>query len=193
MSRQEVYLFIHIAAAVIWVGGGALLSIMGTRAMASGDRDRLRGVVNEAADIGNKLFIPAGLVVVAMGLLMVLDGPWDFDLWIVLGLLGFVATMGTGALVLGPRAEKIAHATEAAGGAFTAEAELESRKLLTLARTDVVVLFLVIADMVLKPTGDDVGLLVAMAVILVGGVAFTIAKYRELDEQQPAPPATATA
>src|SRR3712207_4405373 len=152
MSRQEIYLFIHIAAAVVWVGGGTLLTIMGLRAVAAADRERTRVVVQEAAQLAQRLFIPASLVVLVMGILLVADGPWELDRGVVLGLIGFAATSLTGATVRGPRSERIAEMIEQAGGAYTDEADLEARKLLTLARTDIVVLFLVIADMALKPT-----------------------------------------
>ena len=59
--------------------------------------------------------------------------------------------------------------------------------MLTLGRTDYVVLVLVVADMVLKPTGEDVGLLAAMGAILIAGIAAVIAGYRAI----PAPAAAA--
>ena len=188
MSRQEIYLFIHIAAAVIWVGGGTLLTIMGHRAITAGDRDRTRVVVQEAATLAQRIFIPASVVVLAMGILLVADGPWELDLWVILGILGFLATAVTGAAVLGPRAERISEMIDHAGGTYTDAADVEARKLLTLARIDSVVLFLVIADMALKPSGDDVGLLAVMAVILVGGIAYTVTKYKAIDD-----PSAATA
>ncbi len=118
--------------------------------------------------------------------LLVADGPWELDLWVVLGLIGFFATSITGAAVLGPLAEKISKMVEDAGGVYTDAADVESRKLLTLARIDSVVLFLVIADMALKPSGDDVGLLAVMALILVGGVAYSISRYRAIGAETPA-------
>jgi hypothetical protein len=181
MSRQELYLFIHIAAAVLWVGGGTLLGIMGYRAVAANDREKTRVVVEEASQLATKLFIPAALVVVAMGLLLVLDGPWDFDLWVVLGLIGFASTFALGAGVLGPMTERITAQIEAEG--YTDAADRESRKLLTLARIDSVVLFLVVADMALKPTGDDVGLLLVMAAVLVGGLAWAVSRYKAIDAE----------
>ena len=182
MSRQEIYLFIHVAAAVVWVGGGILLTIMGSRAISAGDRDRTRVVVQEAAWLGQRYFIPASVVVLVMGILLVADGPWEFDLWVAIGLAGFLATALTGALILGPRAEKIAHMIEEAGGTYTDAVDVEARKLLTLARIDTFVLVLVVADMALKPSGDDVGLLAVMALILVGGVAYTVSKYKTIEE-----------
>ena len=52
---------------------------------------------------------------------------------------------------------------------------------------DTVVLYLVVAVMVLKPTGDDVGLLVAMAAIVVAGLAWVGMQLRAIDAEAPAP------
>ena len=182
MSRQEIYLFVHVAAAVLWVGGGSLITLMGHRAISAGDRDRTRVVVQEAAWLGQRLFIPASVVLLVMGILLLADGPWDLDLWVVLGLIGFVATAVTGATILGPRAERIAHMIQEAGGTYTDAADVESRKLLTLARIDSVVLFLVIADMVLKPSGDDIGVLAVMALIMAVGIASAVTQYKGIDD-----------
>jgi hypothetical protein len=54
----------------------------------------------------------------------------------------------------------------------------EMRSVLVFGRIDLVVLFLVVAVMVTKPTGDDTGLLLAMAAILVAGVALTVSTVR---------------
>jgi hypothetical protein len=55
-----------------------------------------------------------------------------------------------------------------------------------MSRLDYVVLFLVIADMVVKPTGDDPAVLIAMALIAIAGVAYVVLRLRALDQQQPA-------
>lgn len=45
---------------------------------------------------------------------------------------------------------------------------------------------LVVFDMVAKPTGDDVGLLVAMALILAAGIAYIVVSVRAIEARQPA-------
>ena len=56
-----------------------------------------------------------------------------------------------------------------------------------MARVDYVVLFLVVADMVVKPTGDDAGVLIAMAVILIAGIAYILSRLRALDAERETP------
>ena len=175
----------HILAAIAWIGSGFLLLVLAGRAARAADPEALGRIIDETADLGAKLFIPASLATFALGLALAIDGPWRFgQLWIVLGLCGFAATFITGALVMKPRGDKIAELRRR-DGRMSAEAEFAARRMLTLARTDYVVLVLVVADMVLKPTAADTGLLVAMGAILVGGIAAVVAGYRAI----PAPAA----
>jgi hypothetical protein len=53
------------------------------------------------------------------------------------------------------------------------------------------VLTLVIFDMVIKPTGDDVGVLIGMAAVGLAGLAYIVMSLRALDAQQQ--PATSVA
>ncbi len=107
---------------------------------------------------------------------LVSEGDWSLgSLWLVLGLLGYAATFATGIAVIKPRSEHIARLIGRDGG-MGPEAAYESRRLLALARVDYVTLVLVLFDMAVKPTGDDVIVLVLMAAVLVAGVVFTLTK-----------------
>jgi curli biogenesis system outer membrane secretion channel CsgG len=60
---------------------------------------------------------------------------------------------------------------------------VEVQKLLVKARSDYVVLTLVIFDMVIKPTGDDVGVLIGMVVVGVAGLAYIVMSLRAIDSR----------
>jgi len=189
MTFYEVILFLHIAAAVMWVGAGMLLFVLGLRADRARDDATIVQVLGYAGSLANIYFIPASLATFAFGLIMTIDA-WAFDqLWIILGLIGYLATFFTGAVLIGPRAEKLG-AEMAERGVGPAQI-VEGRKILTIARIDYVVLFLVIFDMAVKPTGDDVGTLIFMAAVLAAGIALTTSRYRNLEAARPEP-ATAT-
>jgi uncharacterized membrane protein len=182
MSRYELYLFIHIAAAVVWVGGGFMLVILGIQAEKANDERGLRTVFEQIGSVATKVIVPASVVVLLMGILMIVDGPWSLKyLWLVLGLLGYLATFATGIGILTPQSEKMG-ARLAAEGMTPANAQ-GIRRILTIARADVVVLFVVIADMALKPTGDDVGVLAVMAVAVVGGLAYVVSRLRAIGSE----------
>ena len=86
-----------------------------------------------------------------------------------------------------PASERIGAAMEREGGRLTPELRTDIRKLIVMARLDYVVLFLVIADMVIKPTGDDAAVLIGMAVILIAGIAFILSRLRALDAERETP------
>ena len=55
----------------------------------------------------------------------------------------------------------------------------EGRKVLKAARFDYSVMFVVVADMVLKPTSGDTGILAAMALVLLFGAAGAFGTWRQ--------------
>jgi uncharacterized membrane protein len=190
MTLYEFLLFVHIAATVVWVGAGLCSLVLAIGYDRDGDEPAIRRFLADQERLATRLFIPASLTVVIFGIALVIESDaWTFDyLWIVLGLVGFAATFVTGLFMIKPASERIGAAMEREGGRLTPPLRTDIRKLIVMARLDYVVLFLVIGDMVFKPTGDDAGLLVAMAVILAAGIAYIMVRLRALDaEQQPVP------
>jgi len=94
--------FAHVTAAVVWVGGGVMLSLVGVRARRSEDL----AVVGEFARLlsyaGLRVFTPAVLVVLLSGLWLVLAGSeWNLtQLWILLALGAFATAFLIGAVYL---------------------------------------------------------------------------------------------
>ena len=190
MTLYEFLLFVHIAATVVWVGAGLCSLVLAIGYDRDGDEPAIRRFLADQERLATRLFIPASLTVVIFGIALVIESDaWTFDyLWIVLGLVGFAATFVTGLFMIKPASERIAAAMEREGGRLTPPLRTDIRKLIVMARLDYVVLFLVIGDMVVKPTGDDVAVLVAMAVILAAGIAYILVRLRALDaEKQPVP------
>ena len=190
MTLYEFLLFIHISATVVWVGAGLCSLVLAIGYDRDGDEPAIRRFLADQERLATRLFIPASLTVVIFGIALVIESDaWSFDqLWLVLGLVGFAATFVTGLFMIKPASERIGAAMEREGGRLTPELRIDIRKLIVMARLDYVVLFLVIGDMVLKPTGDDVGVLIGMAVILAVGIAYILSRVRTLDaERRPAP------
>jgi uncharacterized membrane protein len=185
MTLYEFLLFVHIAATVVWVGAGLCSLVLAIGYDRDGDEPAIRRFLADQERLATRLFIPASLTVVIFGIALVIESDaWTFDyLWIVLGLVGFAATFVTGLFMIKPASERIGAAMEREGGRLTPQLRTDIRKLIVMARLDYVVLFLVIGDMVFKPTGDDAGLLVAMAVILAAGIAYIMIRLRALDAE----------
>ena len=176
MSYYEVLLFLHIAAAIVWLGSGFLLQILTSRAESVGDAGLTRGIAANAAWLAQRVFIPASLVVLVLGILLTIEGPWSFgDLWIVFGLAGYAVSFLVGVLFLAPQGERI-HAAMAGGD--ESRAAFLIRRINAVSRLELVVLYLVVGAMALKPTGDDTGTLIAGAVVLLVGLAIWGPKLR---------------
>jgi hypothetical protein len=179
MRVYDLLLAGHILSAMAWIGSGFLLLVLASRA-ARESGEALGRFIDDTAFLGTRLFIPASLLTFVLGLALAIHGPWSLSqLWLVLGLGGFLATFVTGALIMKPRGDRIAELRRRDGG-MSPEAEFAARRMLTLGRTDYVVLALVVVDMAMKPTGDDVTLLAIMAAVLLAGVGFVIAGYRRI-------------
>jgi hypothetical protein len=73
-------------------------------------------VARQAAFVGERVFAPAALVVLAMGIAMMLNTNWGWGhFWIVVGLLGVASTFVIGIGVLSPLSKRIVAATEEFG------------------------------------------------------------------------------
>jgi uncharacterized membrane protein len=176
MSYYEILLFLHIAAAVVWLGSGFFVQMLLSRADASGDDGLKAGLASNSGWMAQRIFIPASLLVLIVGILLAIEGPWSFgDLWIVLGLAGYAISFLIGILFLEPEGKRIHKAMEA--GDREAAAFRVSR-INAVSRIELTVLYLVVAAMALKPTGDDTGTLIAGAVVLLAALAVWGPKLR---------------
>jgi len=146
-----IFKAIHVIFVVIWVGGGAFLTILALLAQRRGDAVEIATIARQAAWAGEKIFSRAAGVVLLAGIAMMINGSLDWGkFWVSFGLLGFVVTFVLGIAVLTPRAKGIVALTEA-HGVEAAETQAAIAGLLLIARIDIAVLLLVVLDMVLKP------------------------------------------
>jgi uncharacterized membrane protein len=142
---------VHVTFAVLWVGGGLLLTILGLTAERSGDAAEVAHVARQAALVGERVFAPAGLVVFLMGIAMMINTNFGWGkFWVVIGLIGYVATFATGIAVLSPLAKKIG-ASVAANGPTHPETIALIQRILLIVRVDLTVLLIVVLDMITKP------------------------------------------
>jgi len=146
-----VFKWIHVSVAVFWVGGGLTLTALALWAETKNDPEEMATLARQAAFVGEKLFAPAGLIVLAMGITMVINDHIGFGTtWVIIGLVGYALTFTTGIGFLGPRAKRIAELLETKGAAAP-ETQAAIKQILLISRIDVGVLLIVVADMLMKP------------------------------------------
>lgn len=57
----DFLLFVHVLAAVIWVGGGFALNVVGTRLVNASNPDAIAGFARQVAFIGQRIFAPVSV------------------------------------------------------------------------------------------------------------------------------------
>jgi Predicted integral membrane protein (DUF2269) len=177
LSYYEVLLFVHVLGVAIWLGTGFALLVLGDRFGRAGDNQALHSLFGQSEWLATRVFIPVSLTALVTGILLVIEGPWAFDqLWVLLGLAGFAATFLTGLLMIKPESARIA--AELGRDGMTPEAARAIGSMFARQRIDYTVIALVVADMTLKPTGDDVLTLVLMAAVLAAVVALVVRSER---------------
>ncbi|MFL5780252.1 MAG: DUF2269 family protein [Thermoleophilaceae bacterium] len=153
VNTYTVLKTIHILAITVWVGGGALLVMLIARARRASDTPTLLALIRQVQFVGPRVFAPSSLIALVTGIWMIQNGYLygDYDLWVILGLIGWAATFVTGNFFLRPAGEKLGAALAATGPEHP-EAQRYMARILNVARVDQLVLALVIVDMVIKPT-----------------------------------------
>lgn len=174
MNAYNILLLCHIICAVVWLGAAFLLQVQGTLAARARNQAALRQAAADSGALAKTIFIPASLGALLFGFSLIYVGGWGFDkLWIVLGLVGFATSFCTGLFLIKPMGMKIGAMIAQDG--MTPAVAAATRRLVAVTRTELVVLFLILSDMVLKPTIHDVAALAVMALLLVGlGAFFTL-------------------
>jgi hypothetical protein len=108
-------------------------------------------LARQAAFTGERFFAPAGLIVLLMGIAMMINTNWGWGkFWVIAGLIGYAATFVTGIGFLSPLAKKVDELLTEKGPAAP-ETQAAIQRILLVARVDIGVLLLVVADMVTKP------------------------------------------
>ena len=141
----ELLLTLHLLGAIIWVGGSIALAILSTR-FAGPDRAT---IAPQFSWYGGTVMTAGAVVLLLAGIGLVLEVEgYDFsDLWIAIGIAGWVASAVIGGGMLGPLGKKAQAATD------PAEREAILDRLNTVARIDTLLVVLIVVDMAVKPGG----------------------------------------
>lgn len=143
-------LFLHIVAAMIWVGGLVALTVLATQVLRSGERDAIARFIGSLRVIGPTALAPATVTVLGIGIWLVVDSDaWDFgQTWIVAALTLAASALVAG-IALGGRAGISAQRAVAAGD--DGEAAHQLRRWSWGMRLMLLLLIAATWDMVIKP------------------------------------------
>lgn len=150
MSSYELWTFVHVTATIVWFGGGVVAQIFGALASRTGDPARTAAYGRDMAFIGPKIFLPASLVVLVSGVLLTEDGNWDWsEPYIVLGIVGWaaIAFIAFGYIMRAMDRTGARIATEGPKPELVGKV----RSLVLLARVLILLGFVIVLAMVVKP------------------------------------------
>jgi uncharacterized membrane protein len=151
LDRYELLTFVHVGAAIIWVGGGTMIQLFGVRATRRGEPLGLVQFTRDAEWMGNHVMLPSALIVVVVGFLLIWDGPWELGMtWVWLSLVIFAISFLIGLFVLTPESKKIGNQIEADGPESPA-VQARIGRIFWILRLDLVLLFSIVFLMVTKP------------------------------------------
>jgi uncharacterized membrane protein len=151
LDRYELVKFVHVAAAMIWLGGAVTLQFVAHLARRSGDPHRMVGLTREAEWVGKRVYMPAAVAVILLGFILVWDGPWTLGMdWIWISLILFGISFAAGVAFLTPESIRIGKQIEVEG-AESAGVQARISRILTIGRLDLVLLFAIVLLMVTKP------------------------------------------
>ena len=184
MTWYSLFKSIHVIAAVIWVGGAAMIQAYAFRILRTGDGRRQADFSKDTEVVGMRVFVPASLILFLAAIAMMVNLHWSWNQnWIVLGLIAFGLSFVLGAGFLGPEGGRIAELIEREGPDSPA-AQARIRRILTVSRCELIVLLTVIVNMVVKPVGQN-GWFWGMLVVMLLGIAGVLALYARGAQQVP--------
>ena len=149
MELREALRFVHIVAAMTWVGGAFLAAVFAARTKKAAPGHAL-GFARGMQRFSVGLFIPASLVVLGMGIWLVIDSDViEFtQAWIVIGLGAVAASLVLALAIVKPNRDRGVAAMEAGGGP---QVGLIMRRVGMASRTAILLQFIAVWAMVTKP------------------------------------------
>jgi uncharacterized membrane protein len=151
MRTNDLLLTLHILAVATWIGAALAVQVIGARMSPSTPDAVVDQFAVDAEAIGKRLFGPAAVVLLITGVALVAneDLGWT-DAWILAGIGAFFVVIAVGGAFLIPEGRRIAELARTPGHDPT-EVRDRTRRRLLVARVDLLILILAVADMVYRP------------------------------------------
>lgn len=152
MSLYELLLWLHVTCAVLWVGGGVMLTILSEMARRSRSEAEVATLLRYVSVLGLRMQAPLAGITGALGITMVLalDAFTFRSAWVGISLALWIASSALGGAYLSPREKRL---IEGIGTANQLPPGLRGTadQVLTAARVESAVLLLIVFLMTVKP------------------------------------------
>ena len=151
LTWYEWFRAVHVLAAVLWVGGGAMLTIYAILTLRQNTPAEMASFARKAGLIGERFFTPLSFVVLGFGFGLVENGGWGYDRFFVqFSLAAWGASTLLGLLFLGPEVKKLGQIMPQRPPEDP-EVQYRIRRILLSVRLDVLLLLAVVFVMTAKP------------------------------------------
>lgn len=152
MTTYTILKFIHVLSVVTWIGGLTALAVATWRVARERDRALLAGFLRQTVSYGRIIVGAASGLVLLTGLAMVGIGHLGFGtFWVWFGYGGVLVHGLIGGFLIRKRADEVMRLASATGG-DDAAVVAAARRLWNTQLVYLILLTIVIAAMVLKPT-----------------------------------------
>jgi uncharacterized membrane protein len=143
----------HVLAAVLWVGGGATLAVYAILTQRQNTPEEMASVARKAALIGERMFTPLSLLTLAFGfgLMENAQSPWTYDQFFVIFALAGWGVQPRPGRSSSARRRRSSEKLMPTRPADDPEVQARIRRILLIARIDVVVLLAIVFVMTAKP------------------------------------------
>jgi uncharacterized membrane protein len=149
VTRYEALRFVHVLAAMVWLGGAAIAQVFALRMKHAEPGHRL-GFAKDQRAAARSVFVPAQVVLLGTGVWMVADAPaiGFSQAWIVIGIAVVVVGLVVATVVVPPRVSDAIGHMEAGRGP---EAAATMRRIGLVVRGVLVLLVVSVWVMLQKP------------------------------------------
>lgn len=150
MRFDDLLLSVHLLAVATWIGTALALQVLSARMSPSTHDEVIDRFAIDAEAVGRSVLAPSSVLVLVTGVALVIrqDLSWT-EPWILLGIGAFAVTGAIGGAFLIPESKRIAELAREPGH-DPAEVRARSRRRLLVARLDLSLLVLAVADMVFR-------------------------------------------
>ena len=149
MTSYELWLFLHLSAVIVWIGGAVMAQVFGVLTQRAQNPVESAAYGRNVGWVANRVFLPSSAVVILTGAALTDKGNWGWsEPFVLFGLIGGLGIMAVAFGYLSPSLGR-------AGAQMSAEGpspELLARmnRLVWIARGLILVAFVIIYMMVVK-------------------------------------------
>jgi hypothetical protein len=174
LTLYSSILFIHVFAALIWLGGGIVMEFLHIRMGPNASNKELKEFFALSTWISPRLFVPAALTTLITGILVVAVGEPRFSDFAVSYALGAVlVAIGLGALGIGPTVKKLETLIDDPS-ADPAMIHGLKRRLRLVTNFDLAILISILFDVVTDPKWDSYVTMSIIGLFLLAVVIYNL-------------------